>query len=122
MPTIDFTRYYTYDELTAALQGFAEEHSQLCALDSIGASHEGRQIWCLTITNRVTGPAAEKPAYWLDANIHATEVTGSMGALHLAQTLLEGAFTDEAIRRLLELGAKEARVLRRCTVVGEVPI
>jgi hypothetical protein len=37
----------------------------------------------MALTNRASGPAEEKPAYWLDANIHATEVTGSMGALHL---------------------------------------
>jgi murein tripeptide amidase MpaA len=102
MPTVDFTRYYRYDELTATLRAFAAEHQGLATLSSIGVSHEGREIWCMALTNSASGPAEEKPAYWLDANIHATEVTGSMGALHLIQTLLGGYESDEGIQRLLD--------------------
>ncbi|MBK9710924.1 MAG: carboxypeptidase [Kouleothrix sp.] len=102
MPQIDFTRYYRNDEIEAALKAFAEEYPSLAALGSIGKSWEGREIWCMTITQSASGPAAEKPAFWLDANIHATEVTGSMGALHVIQTLLEGYERDAAIRRLLD--------------------
>jgi murein tripeptide amidase MpaA len=102
MPTIDFTRYYPNDELEAALKGFAEEYPALATLGAIGTSWEGREIWCLTITQQATGPAEHKPAYWLDANIHATEVTGTMGALHVIQTLLAGYADDGAIRRLLD--------------------
>jgi murein tripeptide amidase MpaA len=102
MPQIDFTRYYGNDELAAALHAFAEEFPALATLASIGKSWEGRDIWCMTITQQSTGPAADKPAYWLDANIHATEVTGAMGALHVIQTLLDGYGVDESIRRLLD--------------------
>ncbi|HEU5090239.1 MAG TPA: M14 family metallopeptidase [Roseiflexaceae bacterium] len=102
MPVVDYTRYYSYDELTAALRAFAAEFQQLAQLSSIGTSHEGRDIWCMAITNAASGPAEEKPAYWLDANIHATEVTGSMGALHLIDTLLNGYASDDQMRRLLD--------------------
>ena len=105
MPAIDFTRYYRYQELTEALKGFAEEHPQLAALSSIGKSHEGREIWCMTITNSTSGPAEEKPALWLDGNLHATEVTGAMGALHVIQRLLVGYDADAAIARLLDTRA-----------------
>ena len=102
MPTIDFTHYYRNDELEAALKGFAEEYPSLARLDTIGTSWEGRPIWCMTVTQQATGPAERKPAYWLDANIHATEVTGAMGALHVIQTLLAGYEADTAIKRLLD--------------------
>lgn len=102
MPQVDFTRYYRYDELTNTLKQFAEQHPQLAALSSIGTSHEGRDIWLMTMTNSATGPADEKPATWLDANLHATEVTGAMGALHLIQRLLTGYGQDEAVTRLLD--------------------
>jgi murein tripeptide amidase MpaA len=105
MPTIDFTRYYAYDELTAALQGFAQEYTQLAALASIGKSYEGRDIWLMAVTNTATGAAEEKPATWLDANIHATEVTGAMGALHLIQRLLTAYGQDESTTRLLDTRA-----------------
>src|ERR671931_53017 len=102
MPTIDFTRYYRYDELTDALRSFAEEHPQLATLSSIGKSYAEREIWCLTLTNSATGPAEEKPAFWLDGNLHATEVTGTMGALHVIQRLLAGYGADASITRLLD--------------------
>lgn len=102
MLQIDFTRYYRYSELTDALKTWAEEFPNLTNLSSIGTSYEGRDIWCMAVTNQATGTADEKPAYWLDANIHATEVTGCMGALHLIQTLLSGYESDPAIKRLLD--------------------
>lgn len=102
MPRIDFTHYYRYDELTAALRAFAGEYPQLAALESIGKSYEGRDIWCLTVTNAATGPAGEKPAFWLDGNIHAGEVTGTMGALHVIERLLTSYAGDPQIARLLD--------------------
>ncbi|WP_298821781.1 M14 family metallopeptidase [Chloroflexus sp.] len=102
MPAIDFTRYYRPHEVEAALKSWVEEYPQLCALRSIGASYEGRPIWLMTLTNQATGADDEKPAFWLDANIHATEVTGCMGALHVIQTVLEGYGRDANITALLD--------------------
>ncbi len=105
MPSIDFTRYYRYDELTAALREFAAEHPQLAALSEIGRSHEGRTIWCMTITNQASSAAESKPSTWLDGNLHATEVTGTMGALHVIERLLTGYGSDQAITQLLDTRA-----------------
>jgi hypothetical protein len=88
--------------LTGALKAFAAEHLGLCELVSVGKSREGRRIWLAEITNRQTGPAAEKPAFWVDGNTHAGEVTGSMCALYLIQTLLESHGEDDLITRLLD--------------------
>lgn len=105
MPSIEFNQYLRPHEVEAALKGFAEEYAGLCALSSIGTSHEGRPIWCLALTNTATGPDAEKPALWLDANIHATEVTGCMGALHLIQRLLLAYGQEQRITQLLDTRA-----------------
>jgi murein tripeptide amidase MpaA len=43
-----------------------------------------------------------KPAVWIDANIHATEITGTTTALGIAYTLLNGAEYDPSLRQLLE--------------------
>lgn len=102
MPSIDFTRYYRPHEVEDALKAFAEEHPHLCALASIGTSHEGRAIWCLTLTNHATGIDIEKPAFWLDANIHATEVAGCMGALHVIQSVLGRYGSDPRVSALLD--------------------
>jgi murein tripeptide amidase MpaA len=102
MPTPDFSHYYRYDALVDLLRSYAEEHSQLATLRSIGTSYEGRDVWLMTITNQATGPDHEKPAFWLDANIHATEVTGSTAALHLIAHLLENYEDDARIKQLLD--------------------
>jgi murein tripeptide amidase MpaA len=78
MPTITYDRYPRYDELTGWLQAFADEFPELVRLSSIGRSYEGRELWLLTVTNHAIGDPTEKPAIWIDGNIHASEVTASM--------------------------------------------
>ena len=51
-----FDHYYRYAELTAILNDFASRFPALCRLGAIGKSYEGRDIWCLTLTNTATGP------------------------------------------------------------------
>ncbi len=101
MPT-DVTRFYKYDELTGILRGFAADYPKLASLESIGQSFEERDIWLLTITNQETGPHNEKPAMYIDGNIHAGEVTGSNVVLHTAELLLGGYGSDDEITALLD--------------------
>ncbi|HMQ30382.1 MAG TPA: M14 family metallopeptidase [Chloroflexaceae bacterium] len=105
MAAVTFDKYLRPHEVEQALHAFAEAHPGLCAVASIGTSHEGRPILCATLTNSETGPDTEKPAFWLDANIHATEVTGCMGALHLIQTALERYGSDPRVTALLDTRA-----------------
>jgi murein tripeptide amidase MpaA len=95
---LDFTRYLPFDALTAALKQLAEDYPDLARLESIGKSHEGRDLWLMTITNFQTGADTDKPAYWIDGNIHAAEVTGSATALYTIRYLLENYGRDEAAR------------------------
>src|SRR5918992_5850866 len=98
----NFDAYLRYEELTRVLHALAEEHPRFCKVESIGKSYEGREIWLAELTNAETGPAAQKPAFWVDGNTHAGEVTGSMAALYLIETLLEGHGSDERITCLLD--------------------
>lgn len=100
MPDIAFDRYYRYDELTALLKAYADEYRHLVQVDSIGKSHEGRDIWLVTVTDRLSGKHNEKPAYWCDANIHATEVSPGTAVLYLLNQLCTR--TDETTQRVLE--------------------
>src|SRR5216683_4097710 len=102
MPPIAFDRFYRYADLTALLQAFAQEHPALVAIESIGKSHEGRDIWVLTVTNTATGPAAEKPAFWVDGNIHATEVAASAANLYFLHTLVTQYGADPDVTRVLD--------------------
>lgn len=85
---IELYRYHTYDKLTAALQKLAAAYPNLAKLESIGKSYEGRDLWVMTVTNFETGLDSDKPAYWIDGNIHAAEVTGSAVCLYTIHYLL----------------------------------
>ena len=105
MPAIAFDRFHRYAELTAILHALAAEHPALVAVESIGRSHEGRDIWVVTVTNTATGAATDKPAFWVDGNIHATEVAASAANLHFLQTLVTGYGKDPEITRALDTRA-----------------
>ncbi len=95
-------RFVRYEELTALLHGWRDDHPRLVGLESIGTSYEGRDIWLVTVTNADTGPADEKPAFLVEANIHAIEVTGCAAALHLIDRLVTGYGDDPAVTRALD--------------------
>ncbi len=105
MPAIAFDRFYRYAELTEVLHALAREHEGLVAIESIGKSHEGRDIWVLTVTNTATGPAAEKPAFWVDGNIHATEVAASAASLYFLHTLVTQYGKDPDVTRAVDTRA-----------------
>lgn len=88
MPSPEFSRYYRYEELTDLLNAYVKEHPELCTLESIGTSFEGRDIWMLAITDQATGSHESKPALWCDGNIHATEVSASTAVIKIIHTLL----------------------------------
>lgn len=105
MPLLTFDRFYRYAELTDILQSFAREFPRLCALTSIGRSHEGRDIWLVTLTNTETGSDTDKPAFWVDANIHATEVSPSTCALYAIHRFLGEYETNAQVRQTLDTRA-----------------
>ena len=101
-PAMRFDTYLRYDDLTRALHALAAEHPDLLRVESIGKSFEGRDIWLATATRFDTGVDREKPALWVDGNIHATEVAGSMACLYLLHHLVTGYGQDEAVTRCLD--------------------
>src|SRR5215207_942766 len=105
MPKIRFDKFYRYDELTRLLKGYAKEYPDLIRLESIGQSYEGRDVWLITATNFKRGSDAEKPALWVDGNLHASEVTGSTAALYLIHSLVTRYASDENVRRALDTRA-----------------
>lgn len=102
MPDIHFDRYYRYDDLTRLLHAYAAEYPQLVQVESIGQSHEGRDIWLATVTATATGPADEKPALWIDGNIHASEVSPASACLYFIDWLTRGYGQDTAITDVLD--------------------
>lgn len=102
---IHFDHYYPYQELTVILQSLAERRPDLLTLESIGKSHEGRDVWLATVTNSATGPASEKPAFWIDGNIHATEVSAASACVFFVNKLLTEYGSNPEVTRCLDTRA-----------------
>jgi hypothetical protein len=78
-------RYLNYAQLLEQLERWAREHSDIARLDSLGRSAEGRSIPILIIGRN---PDLHRPAVWIDANMHASEVCGTNVALAIASDLI----------------------------------
>jgi hypothetical protein len=104
MPKVDiaFDTYHEYDAMTAHLHALAEAYPTLCTLTSIAKTFRGRDVWFLTITNPETGPAEEKPGFYIDAQIHAEEHATSATALYACAYLLNNYGTDEDVTHLVD--------------------
>jgi murein tripeptide amidase MpaA len=102
MMDIRFDQFYRYEALTQLLKRYTEDYPHLVKLQSPGASYEGRAIWIVVVTHFATGPDTEKPAFWIDGNIHATELTPSTLCLYHLHTLVTRYGVDDDITRCLD--------------------
>jgi murein tripeptide amidase MpaA len=98
---ITHDRYYTYAELTAALEALAAAYPHLAKLYSIGQTFQQREIWVMEITHSATGPGSTKPGFYIDAHIHAEEHVTSSVALYAAWYLLLNFEKDATVTRLV---------------------
>ena len=97
-----FDHYYVYQELTDMLEKLSNSYPGYMNYYSLGKTEKGRDVWAVEITNTKTGDFSSKPAYYIDGNHHAGEVTGSMASLNAIDSLLTGSEDNEQIKYLLD--------------------
>jgi len=106
VPDIRWDTYHSYAELTAYVRHLADRYPELVAIESAGkSSAKQRDIWVLTITNVKTGPATDKPAFFLDGGTHAGELGGAETALYTAWYLATQYGKDPQVTDLLDTRA-----------------
>jgi hypothetical protein len=71
----------------------------------------GRDLWLVTVTDTTTGAHDTKPAHWVDASIHAVELTATVAACALIHRLVSG----HGIRRHRDARARHPHLLHRPT-------
>ncbi|WP_435011158.1 M14 family metallopeptidase [Tundrisphaera lichenicola] len=103
-PKVDlaFNRLYDYPELEAALRKLVAAHPDLLSLSSVGKSVEGRELWCVTVNNPKTGKDLDKPAMYVDGNIHGNEVQAAEACLYTIWYLTENYGRVEKITKLVD--------------------
>jgi hypothetical protein len=100
--TFTYDHYYVYEELSEKLKELSLKYPDLMDLNVNCVTEEDRNQYLVTLTNKKTGNALDKPAFYLDGNIHAGEVTASMCAMHTIDYLLSNYNDSEEIRKLLD--------------------
>jgi hypothetical protein len=97
-----FNRLYDYPELAEALRSLVKAHPDLLTLSSLGKSVEGRDMWCVTINNPKTGKDRDKPAMYVDGNIHGNEVQASEACLYTIWYLTENYGRVDKITKIVD--------------------
>lgn len=100
-PQLSFDHNHTYDEVVEYLQGVVRAFPDITRLHNIGKSYQGRDLLVLEITNQTNGEALEKPGYWIDGNLHASEVMGAEVCLKNIDTLVKEYGHDPFITDLV---------------------
>ncbi len=99
---IRFDKFYRYTEFSDILHDYVRRYPTLLSIESIGKSQEGRDIWVISASNSATGAASDKPAYWVDANIHSSELAGGTAALYFLNKLVTEYGKRDDITRCLD--------------------
>ncbi len=98
----NWQKYHSTTDAYALLNGWVKAFPNLTNLYSIGETLKGTKLMVIEITNKQTGKAADKPAYYYDGNIHAGELTGAEVSLHFAWYLLSNYDKDPRIKNLVD--------------------
>ncbi len=81
--------FYSYDELTRALEELAARMSRYVRLSALAETPEGRRVHLVTLADFDAAEPEALPAYYIQANIHAQEACGTNTALYFIEKTLE---------------------------------
>lgn len=99
---VSWNRYHTNLALEEIMRDMAKKHPNLVKMESIGKSFQGNDIWVLTVTDFQSGKPEDKPAMWIDGNIHSNEIQGTEFTLYTAWYLSEMYGDLDFITELLQ--------------------
>ncbi|MCX6244115.1 MAG: M14 family zinc carboxypeptidase [Bacteroidetes bacterium] len=98
--TVVWNFYPTYDQYVSYMVGFAASHPDICRLDTIGTSNQGRLILAVKISDSVNVNRA-KPEFFYTSSIHGDETTGYICMMHLIDSILSGYGSVQRITNLV---------------------
>jgi len=93
--------YPTYDAYVAMMSQFAKDYPDICRIDSIGASVNGRAILFAKISDNVNSDEAE-PEVLYTSTMHGDETTGYVLMLRLIDYLLTNYQSDAQVSNLVD--------------------
>ncbi|NSW44612.1 MAG: PKD domain-containing protein [Bacteroidales bacterium] len=97
----NWDRYPTYSVYVQMMQNYAANYSNLCKLDTIGTSQNGRLLLVLKITDNPSLAEGE-PRVFFSGTMHGDEITGGVLLLRLADYLLTNYNTSPRVREIVD--------------------
>jgi len=91
----------TFNDYVARMQDLVEAHPDIVSLVQIGASVEGRGLWCMEITD-TPGLDEYEPEFKYTANHHGDETTGIEMIMRLAEHLANNYGSDPLITDMID--------------------
>lgn len=79
---VSWNRFYDYEEMTKIIHDLVDAYPELLSLQSLGKSEQGRDMWLITLNNADTGADTEKPAMYIDGNVHGNEIQATETVLY----------------------------------------
>ncbi|MCP3917558.1 MAG: peptidase M14 [bacterium] len=103
---IAWNRLYDVDEIYAHLDRLVAAYPERLRMHpTVGHSVQNRDLRVYVLNNPETGLDTEKPAMWIDGNVHGNEVQGAEAVLYTAWYLLENYGTNERVTELVDRAA-----------------
>lgn len=99
---LDFNRWHDVDELYADMKRLRDAFPKFLKLESIGKSHDGRDLMLMTVNNPATGPESGKAGMYIEANIHGNEIQGGEVCLYTIWYLMENYGRIDDVTRLVD--------------------
>jgi hypothetical protein len=97
----DWDTYPTYTQYDSIMQSFSSQYPDLCKLDTIGTSVNGKLVLVLKITGN-EGDDENKPAVFYSSTMHGDETGGFILMLHLADYLLKNYKLNSRVSDLMD--------------------
>lgn len=91
MSEFAYNRFYSYKEVEELLFAVRDAHPDICSLEALATTNEGRTIWGVTLAANCTeeDTPAKRPAFYVQGGLHAEEGMGITGSLALLYAMVE---------------------------------
>lgn len=96
----DWDVYPTYEDYVQMMSDFATNYPDLCILENIGSSVNGRDILVIKLSDNVEADESE-PEFYFTSTMHGDETTGYPLMLRLIDYMLSNYETDEKVADIL---------------------
>lgn len=79
---VAWNRFYDFEETEQIIKNLVDAYPELLTLVSLGKSEQGRDMWMIILNNPATGEDTEKPAMYIDGNVHGNEIQATETVLY----------------------------------------